>query len=392
MNRIKDIATDSKIQLALSGLAERETELLDLIISVQQIPAPTFDEADRAAFVEKYFSNLGLQDVRQDRIHNVYARFRGTNSELSTPLIVSAHSDTVFPIETDLSITRNGHLLCGPGIGDNATGVAGIMTLAKTLRTLDLVPKSDIWFIVNVGEEGLGNLSGMRAVVKKFGRQARYIVVEGGSYGQIIHEAIGVCRFRIGITTKGGHSWGSFGQPSAIHEIGHLIADISRLSVPISPKTTYNIGVIEGGTTVNSIASSASFLLDLRSEETAVLEELVSQVKAIVESRRAKAKQEDRDVAFHMEQVGSRPAGQIHHEDPLVFLAEKALHQVGWPHVMNIAGSTDANIPLSQNIPCVCVGLTTSGNSHRLDEYIDLTHLQAGMQQLILLALAAADY
>jgi tripeptide aminopeptidase len=238
----------------------------------------------------------------------------------------------------------------------------------------------------------MGNLRGMRAVFERFGPQARYIVVEGGSLGQIIHKAIGVKRFRIAIRTPGGHSWGSFGEPSAIHELGNLIAEISRIRVPDSPKTTYNVGVIEGGTTVNSIASSASMLLDLRSEEKGVLDQLVTQIKTIVKARQWQAKNNGRNVIFDLEEVGSRPPGSISHKDILVCLAEEALHHVGWPSVTNNSGSTDANIPISQNISGICVGVTTSGNSHRLDEYIDLVHLGAGMQQLLLLTLAAANY
>ncbi len=392
MKKIKDIARDPKVQVALSSLINQETNLVELIIAVQQIPAPTFEEAKRACFVEEHFLNIGLQEVHQDKLHNVYGCWPGTKSESSIPVIITAHSDTVFPIATELENRREDQLLFGPGIGDNSTGVAGIIALAKMLNTFNLQPKADIWFVVNVGEEGLGNLRGMRAVVERFDKNARYIVVEGGSFGQIIYKGLGVRRYRITIDTHGGHSWGNFGQPSAIHELGKLIAEIAKLQVPLKPKTTYNMGVIEGGTTVNSIASFASVLLDLRSEQSADLEKLVAQVKNIVESRRMATIKQNQDVVFHMELVGNRPAGQISRNDSLVRMAESSLKEVGWPHVTNIIGSTDANIPLSQKISCVCVGLTTSGNSHRIDEYIDLTHLQSGMKQLFLLALAAANY
>lgn len=390
MDRIKNIAQRPQNKKALGDLIEQIPELTNLIIAVQQIPAPTFAEGARARFILKSFAEYGLQDVHADSLNNIYARLPGFESS-SNPLVVSAHSDTVFPVQTDLTVKHEGDLLYGPGIGDNATGVGGILTLARIIKNDRLKHKSDIWLVANVGEEGMGNLRGMRAVVDRFGSKARYLVIEGGSFGQIIFRAIGVKRFRIAISTSGGHSWGSFGEPSAIHELGHIIAEISQIQVPTSPKTTFNIGLIEGGTTVNSIASSASLLLDLRSEEKIALERLVSQVDSIVKSRKIKANYRKLKISFHMEQVGYRPPGGIDPNDSLVCLADNALQYVGYPALSNNIGSTDANIPLSMGISCVCVGLTTSGNSHRLDEYIDLNHLKEGMQQLLLLVLAAAN-
>ena len=390
MNQINRLAQDTTIQQALLSLKEQKKELIELIIQVQQISAPTFEEEERARFVERCFSTIGLVDIQRDAINNVFARLPGS-LESSKPLILTAHSDTVFSAQTDLTIRKDRHYLYGPGIGDNSTGVASLLTLAKLLKKTMLLPKSDLWFVVNAGEEGLGNLCGMRAVVERFGPEARYIVVEGGSFGQIIHKAVGVQRFRIAIKGKGGHSWGSFGQPSAIHELGSLITEISRLPVPKVPKTTYNIGVIEGGTTVNSIAASANMLLDLRSEDEAALTQLVEQVRKIVELRQQEVHQGDQYLTFEMEQVGYRPPGAISSKHVLVQFADEALNYVGCSKVSNNIGSTDANIPLSQKIPCVCVGITISGNTHRFDEYIDLRYLVPGIQQLLLLVLAAAD-
>jgi acetylornithine deacetylase/succinyl-diaminopimelate desuccinylase-like protein len=392
MNRISQIAQEPHVQIALASFAENRDVLLELIIAIQQIPAPTFYEEERAASIEARFLDLGLQDVGQDSLHNVCGRLPGSDPSSVTPVVISAHSDTVFPFETDLTVTQDGRFLSGPGIGDNATGVAGLLILAQTLRDYKLKPKADLWFLSNVCEEGLGDLRGMKAAVQRFGQQATYLVVEGGSYGQITHEAIGVCRFRIEIITPGGHSWGSFGNASATHELGHLIAAIDGLRVPTLPRTTFNVGIVEGGTTINTIAASASLLLDLRSEEMAELDKLVEQVRNIVDYRRRKAKEAGRDVEFCIEQVGSRPAGRISRDSPPVRWAENALHYVGCSPITYIAGSTDANIPLSQGLRSVCVGLTRSGNSHRLDEFIDTADLSAGMQQLLLLTLAASGF
>ncbi len=361
-------------------------------MAVQQIPAPTFAEEKRASFIESRFQQLGLRDVWRDSLHNVYGRFPGANSGAHRPVIISAHSDTVFPAGTNLELRRDKRFLYGPGVGDNSTGVAGLFAIAETLMTYDLRPNADTWFVSNVGEEGLGDLRGMRAVVDRFGHLAFYIVVEGGLYGQIAHEAIGVRRFRITVETSGGHSWGSFGSPSAIHELGQLIAAIDRLSVPQRPKTTYNVGMIEGGTSVNTIASSASMLLDLRSADSDELDRLVSQVGVIIQRARKRAFQRKKIVKITVEPVGNRPAGRISRDTPLVGWADAALRYVGGPPAIYVSGSTDANIPLSLNIPSVCIGLTESANSHRLDEYIETSSLQSGLQQLLLLALAAADY
>ena len=392
MNNIEKISQDLHIQSVLASFINRQSELEDLIVAVQQIPSPTFAEKDRAAFIKARFADLGLRDVAQDSMHNVFGRLSGKFPASSSPVILSAHSDTVFSAKTDLTVRREGRYLFGPGIGDNATGVAGLLFLAQTMKMFDVQPAADLWFVSNTGEEGLGDLRGMRAVVQRFGDQAIYIVVEGGSYGQIMHEAIGVRRFRIEIMTDGGHSWGSFGQPSAVHELGHLISALDEMKVPSKPRTTFNVGLVEGGTTVNSIAASSSLLLDLRSEEASELDRLVERVNDIVAERQLIAKRSGKKITYRIELVGDRPAGRIPRNDPLIQWAEGALHTVGCSPITFIAGSTDTNIPLSMGIKSVCVGLAYSGNSHRHDEYIEPAHLPFGMQQLLLLALAATGF
>ena len=388
MNQVTRIAQDNAVRQLQSRFENDITTLVDLAIAIQQIPAPTFEEAVRARFIQQKMGQIGLADVFQDELHNVYGRLPAPAT--GPPVIVSAHSDTVFPANTDLTVRREGEHVFGPGIGDNSMGVAGILFLAETLisRSLLSLPRP-IWFVSNVGEEGLGDLRGMRAVVDHFGGEATYLVVEGGLFGQISHEAIGVRRYKIEVTTTGGHSWGSFGKRSAIHEIGRLIARIDQIAVPRTPKTTYNVGVIEGGTSINTIAQSAKMLLDLRSESPEALDNLVQEVQTIVERANGRLREK---ASVTMTEIGNRPAGSISREDPLVQVASEALAVAGWSHVNYITSSTDANIPLSRGIPAVCVGLTESNNAHRLDEYISLRYLPIGMHQLLLLTLAAAGY
>lgn len=382
---ILDIAKLHTVQAIRQQLdAEFET-LLQLIIDIQQIPAPTFDEGARAAFIEQQMSELGLVDLLMDGTFNVYGRYPHASSPDLPPVIVSAHSDTVFPKETDLTHRRDGNRLYGPGIGDNSTGVGGILFLAKLMLAQGVAVKRPLWFVSNVGEEGLGDLNGMKAVVERFGSEATYLVVEGGLFGQISHRAIGVQRFKISVHAEGGHSWGSFGRRSAIHELGQLIAQIAALNVPQKPKTTFNVGVIEGGTSINTIAQYAHMLLDLRSEDTAHLVQLVTAVRKMVEQA---DKQAGASVQFNMSQIGNRPAGQIDSNHRLIRQATDALKQVGVNHPAYITSSTDANIPLSKRYEAVCIGLTESNFAHRLDEYISTEKLPKGIMQLLYLTLA----
>ncbi|KAA3665358.1 MAG: M20/M25/M40 family metallo-hydrolase [Chloroflexi bacterium] len=392
MNSIEAIAKTRAVQSIVRDIDSNVSTLLEQIIEIQQIPAPTFNEAKRAAYIEKRFEQVGLVDVGQDKIHNVYGRFPSPNPTLP-PVIISAHSDTVFPANTDLTVKRDGRYVYGPGIGDNSTGVGGIIFLAELLHKFSVRLPADVWFVSNVGEEGLGDLNGMRAVVKRFDAQATYLVVEGGLYGQISHQAIGVRRYRIQVQAPGGHSWGSFGNASAIHILGHLISKLDQMKVPTHPKTTYNVGVIEGGTSINSIAQTAHMLLDLRSEDTNALLQLVQTVEELVEQLRRVYSENGRyRSSITIEQIGNRPAGQIDRNAPLVKMAEAALTHVGCRQIYYISSSSDANIPLSQGLNGICIGLAESNFAHRLDEYLDPKNLPRGMAQLLYLTLATAGF
>ncbi|MBP7998431.1 MAG: M20/M25/M40 family metallo-hydrolase [Chloroflexi bacterium] len=386
MDAINHLIQNSTIRAVVATMPARLAGLVDLAVTIQQIPAPTFAEAERAAFVQSHLVALGLTDVYQDELHNVYGRLRGQRP--GTPVVISAHLDTVFAAETNLTVRRETQLVHGPGIADNSMGVAGLLILAELLQRSGLRPQRDIWFVANVCEEGLGDLRGMRAVVERFGRDAAaYIILEGGVYGHIFHQAIAVRRYHIEITTPGGHSWGNFGTPSAIHLLGRLITTLDQIQVPDKPRTTYNVGKIEGGTTINTIAAQASLLLDCRSEDNQALANLLNQVqKAIATVSNIP------DVQVKITSIGDRPAGYIRLNHPLIKMTEAALRQSGCTEVFFSSGSTDANIPLSQGLPAVCIGLAQSHNAHRLDEYLDITNLSAGMVQLFLLTLAAAAF
>jgi len=360
------------------------SRLLDLAIAIQQIPAPSFHEAERAEFVRLRFAEENLQAVEMDAVGNVYACL-GSDIQppaaKGRPLIVSAHLDTVFSHAIDRSLRREPERLLAPGIGDNSLGVAGLFGLVWALRARGISPAGDLWLVANVCEEGLGNLRGMKAVVERFeGKRGQpalaYIILEGMAFGQVYLRGLGVRRYRLKVRTAGGHSWNDYGQPSAVHELTALSTRITSFKLPQTPKSTLNVGVISGGSSVNTIASEAMLELDLRSENSATLENMVRQVEEIVSSAQKP------DVAIELESIGQRPSGELPQEHRLARLALDCLRKVGVEPHLNI-GSTDANLPLSLGLPAVTIGLTTGGRAHTVHEFINVAPLEKGVEQLV---------
>jgi tripeptide aminopeptidase len=370
--------------------------LLDLAVAIQQIPAPTFHEAERAGFVCARFKEENFQHVEIDPVGNVYACLPGSHQPLKTdlqdpggihdrPLIVSAHLDTVFPYTVDLQVTREPERILGPGIGDNSLGVAGLFGLVWALRERNLALPGDLWLVANVCEEGLGNLRGMQAVVDRFGSDPlAYLVVEGMALGQIYQRGVAVRRYRLSVRTAGGHAWHDYGQPSAIHELTALSTRIAGMQLPRSPRTTLNVGIISGGSSVNTIAAEAMLELDLRSENAATLEYVTNQVEQTVCSAQKPG------VDIQLECIGRRPSGELPAEHRLVKLAQDCLRSVGIAARLNI-GSTDANLPLSLGFPSITIGLTTGGRAHSVHEFMNVAPLAKGVEQLVRLVSKAWD-
>ncbi len=378
-----ELARYPEVLLAAATLARRREALLDLCIQVQQIAAPTDAEEARAHWIEKIWQQQGLHDVHMDAQNNVYARIPGHKAQPA--VMVSAHTDTVFPAETDLTIRTDKaqERVYGPGLGDNSTGVASLMLLAEILQDLP-TPPVDIWLVANTGEEGLGDLRGMRAAVDRLqSRLGACIVVEGMGLGRVVFQALGSRRFRITVNAPGGHSWSDFGSPSAVHILVQLAAELAQLQPPTSPRTTFNIGRITGGTSVNTIAQQATLELDLRSEESGALNAITNQVMTIFQRHQNHAAQQE-GVTLAIDLIGNRPSGQIQEAHPLVQAALRSLAMGGVvaknDHRIS---STDANIPLSRGLPAVCIGITEGGNAHRLEEWITPTQLTQGMQHLL---------
>ena len=358
--------------------------MMEQAIAIQQIPAPTFHEAQRSAYVADQFRSLDLALVETDPLHNVYGLWLGDDQKAPAAMI-TAHTDTVFSVETDLTTRTDGALIYGPGLGDNSIGVAALLGIAYALRHQYIQPDGNIWLVATVGEEGLGDLCGMKAAFARLKPYVQSVInLEGLAFEHVYHAGIAVRRLHITAHTEGGHSWLNFGRASAIHGIVQLGARITTLQPPAAPRTTYNIGLIEGGQSINTIASTASLWLDIRSEDQATLAEFERQIRAEVEALTTS------ELRFTIEVVGDRPAGRLSPEHPLVQGALAALSQLGVTGVLE-TGSTDANIPLAAGCPAVTVGLTRGGNAHRLDEYVNTEPLSAGLRQLILLALAATS-
>jgi len=358
--------------------------IVDLAVQIQQVAAPTFHEQERANFVRGLFEEEGLKDVSIDEAGNVYGRWEsdGDNSKDAKPLIVSAHLDTVFPLEMDLSVIRKSDRVYGIGIGDNSLGVAALFGLMWMLRerrsNVSQGIVGEIWFVANTCEEGLGDLRGMKAVVDRFGADVcAYLVLEGMALGHVYHKAVGVKRYRVTARTQGGHSWSDYGQPSAVLELSKLIVQLSTLKLPVHPRTTMNVGRITGGTSINAIPAEACLELDLRSEGQNELIELVEGVERLIEAASSPG------VSVEAEVIGVRPAGEISARHPLVRLAQGCLHQQGVDAVLT-SGSTDANIPLSKGYPAVVLGVSKGGGAHTKSEFIETLPIEKGMEQLMM--------
>jgi len=364
----------------LRTIARNQTEAVATLAQrICEVPAPTGDERRRAEFVAALWRERGYTP-EIDAISNVYVR-RGKRNTGPT-LLLLAHIDTVFPATTPITVTRDGDIMHGPSIGDNSVSVAAMISLFALFDELKLETDSDIIAVANVGEEGLGNLRGARAAVERYHDELGAVIAIDGRLGAIVNTAVGSQRWRITVRGQGGHSFGSFGQPSAIHGLGRIIAAIADLEVPKEPKTTFNVGLIEGGTSVNTIAATASAILDLRSTDIAALNQLATRVQAIVKQRVGQGLQTEIEI------LGERPAGAFDQSEPLAQLAGTTLKWLGIKPIY-VASSTDANIPISMHIPAVCVGVTYAGRPHTLEEYIEVPPIANGLAQLLRLVIEA---
>jgi acetylornithine deacetylase/succinyl-diaminopimelate desuccinylase-like protein len=365
-------------------------------IRITEIPAPPFQETARGAYMKKLFAATGLR-VETDDIGNVIGEYAGASPEI---VLVTAHLDTVFPAGTDVRVKREGGRLLAPGISDNGTGLAALVALSKAFHEAKIKPSKTILFAADVGEEGEGNLRGMRALVETYKKRLKFVVaLDGSAIEYVTNAALASRRVEITITGPGGHSWSDFGAPNPIHALGRGIARFVTARVPEAPRTSFNIGEIEGGTSVNSIPYSAHMKVDLRSEsetELAALEGLLRDaVKAGIDEEMSAAR--ERGMAgstnllnLKINVLGVRPAGELPENSPLMAALLAADDHLG-NRSRRERSSTDANIPLSMGIPAISIGAGgRSGGAHTLEEWYDPAGRELGLQRVALTVLGVA--
>lgn len=352
-------------------------QLLSLTYALCAVPAPSHHEEARAAFCLKWLEENGLQGAFIDKALNVVWPYR--LDEHDRMLVMMAHTDTVFPDAEPFAVKVEGDRAFCPGIGDDTVNVAMLMLLMRYVSRTAPRTECGLLFVLNSCEEGLGNLKGVRQIFADYGSRVREFITLDGDCDVIVNQAVGSTRYRISLDTEGGHSFGAFGNRNAIERMARLVSRLYDVKMPERPgaKTTYNVGVISGGTSVNTIAQHAEMLYEYRSSSRECLEEMKRSFEAIIEKTRPEC------LRLEVEVLGERPcAAEI---DPaagqaLLSRAQEAIQTVAHLDASLRSGSTDCNIPLSLGIPAICFGASTGKGAHTYQEYIDLTRLPAAYE------------
>ena len=390
---IGELLRDPTVQAARAAIRDLEPQTIDTQAMLCEIPAPPFAEGRRARALQRLLQEAGLADVRIDDVGNVVAERRG--SAPFPRVVVSAHLDTVFPDGTDVRVKREGSTLKGPGISDDCRGLAVLVGVARAINLARVKTAGSLTFVGTVGEEGLGNLRGIRGLFggEMKGKVDRFVSIDGAGMS-IVSRGVGSRRFRITMSGPGGHSYGSFGMANPIHALGRAIDGIARMPVPPGAKATFNVGRIGGGTSINAIAAEAWMEVDLRSSSLESLETLESQMRRAVSDAVASENRRwgGRDpVNSGIQLVGERPAGATESGDRLVDLALRISKALG-ETVMPSESSTDANFPMSLGIPAITVGGGGEGTGeHSSEEMFDTRDSARGSERALLIAIAASS-
>lgn len=379
-----------QVRAALDWIVPNISWVNDVQARLTGIPAPPFQEADRAAAVKPLLAEAGLS-VEIDKAGNVIGELRGGNEK--ELIIVAAHLDTVFPAGTDVKVHRDGTRMSAPGISDNGAGLAALLALARAMHAAHSRPQRTILFVADVGEEGEGNLRGMRALVEAYRSRLKAVVVlDGSGVDHVTTKALASRRLEALITGPGGHSWSDFGMPNPINALVRGAVRFINTKVPATPRTTFNIGQIEGGTSVNSVPHEARLKVDIRSEsedelarlEAALRECVAAGVRDEMESARDRSKGK---LEWKVELLGSRPGGELKTDSPLLGALRAADEFVGNQSRVE-RSSTDANIPLSQGIDAIAIGVGGSGGgAHSLQEWYDSAGRELGLKRALLTVL-----
>lgn len=389
--RPERLARHPRVARAIAWLRSRENWITEQQIRLTEIPAPPFGEERRARAVLDLLGECGWEAAIDDA-GNVVAE---SGADASRVVLLSAHLDTALAPAEAVRVRREGTRLRAPGISDNGAGLAALVAVAAAFRAAEVRTRLGVVFAANVGEEGEGNLRGMRALVARYGRRIEAaLAVDGASTRHITIAGIASRRFEAVIRGPGGHSWSSAGAPNPIHALGRAIGRIVAIPLPQNPRTSLNIGAIEGGGAVNAIAGRAAMKIDLRSESESALDAMESEIRRAVEqgaaAEREAARSESPALAVEFRQLGSRPAGRLSSQSPLLAAVRDVDRFLGIESRCQ-AASTDANIALSLGIPAVTLGGGgTGGGAHTDEEWYDASGRTAGLERILLTLLLVA--
>ncbi len=385
------LASQAGVRRVLEWLERNTDWVTEQHIRIVEIPAPTFHEAARARFLAAVFEEFGLR-VSTDGVGNVIGERPGESTEV---VLLTAHLDTVFDDINEIKVREQGARLYAPGITDNGAGLATLLALARALHEAKLRTQRTIVFAANVGEEGEGNLLGMRQLVQTYRPRLHAVIsVDGASTDHIISKALASKRLEVVVSGPGGHSWSDFGMPNPIHALARGVARFAKIRVPEKPRTSINVGEIRGGTSVNSIPSRASIKVDIRSESEAEIERLEralrEAIQAGVEEEAAQARVNDVRLAIEVRELGVRPGGELPEDSFLLAAALSADRFLG-NHSRLERSSTDANVPLALGIPAITLGGGgQGGGAHSLNEWYDPAGREFGLKRVLLTLLLIA--
>jgi acetylornithine deacetylase/succinyl-diaminopimelate desuccinylase-like protein len=394
--QIAQLAAMPVVHAAFSWFQVHEQELRRLQLEIARIPAPPFGEAERANWLRNKFVALALEKVEIDEIGNVTALLPGADSSLPGTAI-SAHLDTVFPSGTEINVREERDRIYGPGVSDNAAGLVAMLAIAMAMRDGRIQCQADVVFIGNVGEEGEGDLRGIRYIFEKSPWSRRIgstIVIDGSGTDAVIGEALGSRRFEVIVRGPGGHSWSDFGQPNPIVAISRIVSRFSQTPLPSSPKTTFNFGVISGGTSVNSIPELAQVSIDLRSASAAELQRLEDELRGVLQTEiPARGDGYPAKLSCELKKIGDRPAGELQSDSRLLDVIRAVDAHLSISSQMRRA-STDANIPISMGRDAITIGAGgAGGGAHTVREWFDPAGRSLALKRILLtvLAMAGAD-
>jgi acetylornithine deacetylase/succinyl-diaminopimelate desuccinylase-like protein len=393
---VSNLSRQAPVRQALDFIQKNEAQTSANTKAINAIPAPTSQEEKRARDYAERFKALGLEQVHIDEAGNVLGTYKGSGT--GPTVMLAAHLDTVYPMATDLTVTEKDGRLYAPGIADNARSLAAILTIAEAIKAAKIQTDGDIVFCGNVGEEGLGDLKGVKHIFAQHKEIKAFVGLEpalGGEQGDpVTYLATGSRRYKVNFKGPGGHSYEAFGLPSAIHALGRAIAHIDDLRVPTDPKVTFNVGVIEGGQSVNTIAGAASMLVDMRSEDKAALQSVEKQILAAIQQGVEETNKRWNSNAIKAEPtlIGDRPAGKMSVDSPIVQVALAASSALGRKPALDSAHSTDANLPMSLGIPSITMsgGGSSSGIHSAKDEWWAPVNAHLGPQNVMLTVLGLA--